>query len=75
MTIKKTDEEVTYKKVTTMHTFEVNGKTVRVYEHIFFDIFGGDKDYNIDERDAETLTKEEVEELEDKLPEILKEQI
>ena len=62
MKIKKTNEKITYLKKTTEHSFEVEGKEVRVYEH-YIDSADGeyDADQEINEKDLATLTDEERE--------------
>lgn len=59
--IKKLGEEITYKNITTTHTFEVNGKNVRVYCYDKQDMEQSDYDNDtvIDEDDEEQLTQEE----------------
>lgn len=61
--IEKTDEEITYKNITTTHTFKVNGKQVRVY--VYDKQYPEQSDYendtNVDEDDIEKLTEEEHE--------------
>ena len=71
--MEKLSSEITYEKTTTMHTIEVNGKEVRVYEHKNNDYTFSDYNYEtfIDEQDIELLTEEEREELEDNLTDLI----
>lgn len=63
ITIKKEDEEITYQNITTTHTFNVNGKEVRVYSYNMQD--NGQSNYEadqtIDEDDLAKLTELETE--------------
>jgi hypothetical protein len=63
ITIKKENEEITYSNVTTTHTFDVNGKKVRVYCYDKQDMGVSDyeNDHTIEEDDLEKLTEEEHE--------------
>jgi hypothetical protein len=63
ITIKKTEEEETYRQITTTHTFEVNGKKVRVYCYDKQDMQMEDyeNDTTVDENDIAKLTDEEHE--------------
>jgi hypothetical protein len=58
ITIKKDSEEITYSNITTTHTFDVNGKKVRVYRYDKQDMEMSDyeNDETIDENDLEALT-------------------
>lgn len=58
MNIEKTSEEVTYKQITTQHTFKVNGKEVKVYCYDKQDMEQSDyeNDTYVDEQDIEKLT-------------------
>lgn len=67
MKITKTNEEITYQKKVTTHTFEVNGKEIRVYKEEFHDLYSADSDRNIDENDINLLTEDELEALEDEI--------
>jgi hypothetical protein len=73
MEVKKEFAEVTYSQVSTTHTFDVNGKKIRVYVHIKADsIFSDyDNEESIDEKDKETLTDDELQLLDDNLVELL----
>lgn len=73
MKIKKLSSEVTYKKINTEHTFELNGKEIRVYDYAYFDSISNDYDneIEIDERDKDKLTDEELELLDENEIEIL----
>ena len=73
MQIKKLEENMTYKKTTTTHEFDINGKKVKVYSHYFYDDISGDYDNDevIDEQDKEKLTEDELETLEVYLSECL----
>lgn len=64
ITIKKEDEEITYRKTNTTITFLVNGKKVRVYVYEDYDEMQG-SDYDIDEEDKKQLTEEEYEVFQD----------
>lgn len=70
--IKKESEDVTYKNITTMHIFNVNGKEVRVYAYDKQDMTQSDyeNDTIIDEDDEMNLTEEENEVLDDQLYEL-----
>jgi hypothetical protein len=72
--IEKIDEEETYRKITTTHTFKINGKEVRVYEYAYNDEMSGDQEYDseIDEKDREELTEEEDEIFGDEVYELMK---
>lgn len=73
--LKLLESKVTYKKKTTQHTFEVNGKEIRVYEHSFNDMYSHyEYETEIDERDREGLTDEETEYLEDNLQDLIDKQ-
>ena len=63
--IKKISEEVTYIKKNTVHTFEINGKTVRVGEFFLQDneFEQYDNEENVNEEDIKALTDEEHEAL------------
>ena len=65
MKIKKTDEETTYSQKSETHTFEINGKKVRVYTHDKQDMLFSDydSDQQIDPEDAKGLTEVEFEAL------------
>lgn len=73
MKIKKIDEELKYKQIDTEHTFEINGKSVRVREYQKQDMLFEDyeSDTTINEKDLEKLTDEEAEELENYMTECL----
>ena len=73
MKIKKLDEEITYKKITITHTFEINDKEVRVYVHDSYSNYGDyDYDTEIDDNDDKVLDEIEREALDDEMSEILK---
>jgi len=60
LTIKKTGEEIIYSNITTIHTFDVNGKEVRVYNYDKQDM--EQSQYECDQSiSAEGLTEEEIE--------------
>lgn len=61
--IEKTEEEITYKNITTTHTFKVNGKEVNVYVYSKYDSIGNDyeNDETIKEEDLKALTDLEAE--------------
>lgn len=69
ITIEKKDEEITYKNITTTHTFLVNGKEVLVYAYDKQDMEQSDyeNDTSIDEDCLEKLTEEEQEIFEEDL--------
>lgn len=73
MEVKKISEEVTYKQITTQHTFEVNGKTVKTYAWTLYDASLEDYDDNfeIDKVDGEKLTDLEFEALGENLRELI----
>ena len=58
ITIKKIDEEETYRDITTVHTFKVNKKEVKVTVYSKYDSLTNDyeNDETIDEEDLEALT-------------------
>lgn len=73
MKITKTSQELTYVVRNSTHKVEINGKSVRIYEHqkqdtLFSDY---DNDTEIDERDLKLLTEEEKENLEEYMSEVL----
>lgn len=73
MIIKKLRQETTYSQITIEHTFVINGKEIRVYDYqkrdnVFDDY---DSDVSIDEKDAELLTENELEAVNDQMGEIL----
>lgn len=73
MKIKKISEEITYKQITKVHTFEINGKKIRAIEYqksdnIFDDY---DSELDIDEQDKELLTELEYEIIGDNLAELI----
>lgn len=73
MIVKKISEEITYKQITKVHTFEVNGKEIRAIEYqksdnIFDDY---DSDLDIDEQDKELLTNLEYEAIGENLAELI----
>jgi hypothetical protein len=65
--IKEISNQVTYQKTITTRNFEINGKTVRVYTHEFFDEYESDCNTEIDEQDKAKLTEEDLDELSDNL--------
>ena len=73
ITIEKKEEEITYKQITTTHTFKINKKEVRVYCYDKQDMQMEDyeSDTTIDEEDIEELTEEELQIFEDELNEYL----
>ncbi len=73
MQIKKISEDVTYKKINTEHAFELNGKEIRVYDYAYFDSISNDydNDVEIDERDKQNLTDEELELIDDNINDLL----
>lgn len=74
--IEKTEQAITYQKITETHTFLVNGKSVRVYDWSFDSEYEGcDGGTDIDERDAEALTTEEMEALDDEMNDLLTEEV
>lgn len=60
ITIKKEDEEITFRQTETTNTFLINGKKLRVYCHESSNDMEG-TDYDIDEEDKKLLTDEEYE--------------
>lgn len=74
MKIKKISEEVTYKQITKVHTFEVNGKKIQAYEYQksdnVFDEY--DNDLDVDDLDKEKLTELEYEAIGENLAELIK---
>jgi hypothetical protein len=70
--IEKIDEEITYQKKTTTHTFKVGDKEVLVYEYA--DLVDGQEEYDteIDENDREALTEEEEEVFSDEIYDLMK---
>lgn len=73
MKIEKLDEEISYNKIVKTVSVGINDKKVRVYYECFSDELTGEyySDYNIDENDKTILTDEELESIEDYLPELL----
>ena len=72
MKIKKIGEEVTYFQKTISHIFVINGKEIRVYDYqkqdnVFEDY---DSEIAIDEKDAELLTDNETEAINDEINEL-----
>ena len=62
--IKKINEEITYKEVSTTHTLQINDKKIRVYEYSKQSDWSYDQpdyDVNIDETDIKLLSDEEYE--------------
>lgn len=73
MKIIKLDEEITYKKEVKTVSIGIGDKKVNVYYELYQDIYNGDYEdyYSIDENDKAILTDEELESIEDYLPELL----
>lgn len=74
MKITKKTESLTYSEKNTVHTFEVNGKTVAVNCYSKIDpVFPEDDEYDltINEDDAKNLTEEECEAIGENLRELI----
>jgi len=62
MKIKKIDEVTCYSVINKEHTYEVNGKTIKVFSHDQQSTYGDDQyDTNIDESCVGLLTEDEEE--------------
>jgi hypothetical protein len=73
MKIKKTDEEVTFIKKVVKHTFDINGKEVRVIEESYYSPYDTeDYDTNIHEEDYEKLNELEQEAMGEELNDLVK---
>jgi len=72
MKTKHISKQMTYLQKTIEHTITINGKEVLVYERLLDSIYG-DNEYDIEifEEDKEKLTDDELEYLEDNLPDII----
>ena len=72
MKVKKTNEGITYLRKTVEHTFDVEGKIVRVCEHIIDSDDEVDNDIEIERDDLATLTEDEKEMFDDEVYTFLK---